>query len=232
MPIEMYDLAAADERVRFSPYCWRIRMALAHKGLETATIPWRFVEKEKIAFSSQGFVPVLVDGDRVVHDSWDIALYLDEAYADRPALMEGAQARALTGFVRDWTQGAVHPVILAAIMPDLFAALDERDKDYFRRTREQRFGKPLEQVGLPPERARAELARSLAPARACLRDQAFLCGRSPGFADYVLFGPFQWARAVSRLALLDENDALAAWLERMLDLFGGLARLAARTEPH
>ena len=34
-------------------------------------------------------VPVLRDGDRVVRDSFDIALYLDEAYPDRPSLFGG-----------------------------------------------------------------------------------------------------------------------------------------------
>ena len=34
----MHDLAGADPAVRFSPYCWRVRMALAHKGLDVETI--------------------------------------------------------------------------------------------------------------------------------------------------------------------------------------------------
>ena len=42
--IKMYDLAGADEKRRFSPYCWRIRMALAHKGLDVECMPWRFTE--------------------------------------------------------------------------------------------------------------------------------------------------------------------------------------------
>ncbi len=29
-------------------------------------------------------VPVLVDGDQVVHDSWQIAEYLDKTYTDKP----------------------------------------------------------------------------------------------------------------------------------------------------
>ena len=29
----LYDLAGADSTVRFSPYCWRIRMALLHDGV-------------------------------------------------------------------------------------------------------------------------------------------------------------------------------------------------------
>ena len=46
MNIKMYDLAGADANRRFSTYCWRIRMALAHKGLEVETIPWRFTDKD------------------------------------------------------------------------------------------------------------------------------------------------------------------------------------------
>ncbi len=33
MAITMYDLAGADPNRRFSPFCWRTKMALAHKGL-------------------------------------------------------------------------------------------------------------------------------------------------------------------------------------------------------
>ena len=56
MAIKLYDLAGAETDRRFSPYCWRARMALAHKGLEVETIPWRFTEKDAIAFSGQGRV--------------------------------------------------------------------------------------------------------------------------------------------------------------------------------
>lgn len=68
MTIRMYDLAGADPAVRFSPYCWRVRMALAHKGLDVETIPWRFSDKSVIAFSGQGAVPVVCDGDTVLHE--------------------------------------------------------------------------------------------------------------------------------------------------------------------
>src|SRR5436190_7008774 len=32
--ITLYDLAGAEAERRFSPFCWRTKMALAHKGLE------------------------------------------------------------------------------------------------------------------------------------------------------------------------------------------------------
>mgnify|MGYP003351918129 CR=1 FL=1 len=84
MVMTVYDLAGAEDGRRFSPYCWRIKMALAHKGLTAESIPWRFTEKERLAFSGQALVPVIEDGARVVSDSWTIAQYLDEAYPAHP----------------------------------------------------------------------------------------------------------------------------------------------------
>src|SRR6516225_8590565 len=89
MAIILYDLAGLEADRRFSPFCWRTRMALAHKGLEVETVPWRFTEKDKLPKPNRGRVPVIVDDDRVVHDSTAIADHLEERYPDRPALFGG-----------------------------------------------------------------------------------------------------------------------------------------------
>ncbi|MEC9368466.1 MAG: glutathione S-transferase N-terminal domain-containing protein, partial [Pseudomonadota bacterium] len=94
MAIKLFDLAGKDDALRFSPFCWRAKMALRHKGLPVEEIPWRFTEKDKIAQSGQGRVPVLVDGETWIHESWKIACHLDERYPDRPALMATAAERA------------------------------------------------------------------------------------------------------------------------------------------
>ena len=65
----LFDLCGIDEGLRFSPYCWRVRHALAHKGLDVETRPWRFTDKEALAFAHHDKVPVLVDGDTTVTDS-------------------------------------------------------------------------------------------------------------------------------------------------------------------
>ena len=72
MMLKLYDLAGAESDRRFSPYCWRVRMAIAHKGLDVETIPWRFSDKDVLTPSGQGKVPVLVHGDNWIHESWDI----------------------------------------------------------------------------------------------------------------------------------------------------------------
>jgi len=227
MTIKLYDLAAAEDDRRFSPYCWRISMALAHKGLAVKTIAWRFTERDAIAFSGSGTVPVIVDQGRAVADSWAIAQYLDEAYPDRPRLIEGEEARALMYFFKHWCERSLHGPVLRAVIMDLFNHLHEKDKPYFRASREKRFGKTLEEHGADRAGAIAALRSALDPLRPVLAEQPFVSGRrAPGFADYILFGSFQWPRAVSPVKLLESEDPVYAWRERMLDLYGGMARNA------
>src|SRR6266404_2538415 len=97
--MKLYDLAGAEDDLRFSPNCWRIKMALEHKGLAAETVPWRFVEKDIIAFSGQKLVPVLVDDDKAVSDSWEIAKYLESAYSDPAESLWRARGRRV-GAVR------------------------------------------------------------------------------------------------------------------------------------
>lgn len=226
MAIQLYDLAGQDDDHRFSPFCWRVKLALAHKGLDYETIPWRFTEKEAIAFSGQGLVPVIRDGETVVHDSWEIARHLDQAYLGRPALFDGPQAEALARFLAGWVGTQIQPLLLRLIIVDLFGCIHQGDRDYFRRTREARLGGPLEQVAMPPDEGLAELGRRLEPLRFTLRERPYLAGERPAFADYVVFGAFMWARCVSVLPLLAEDDPIHAWRERLLDAHGGLARQA------
>ncbi len=129
----LYDLAAADDKRRFSPYCWRIKMALAHKELEVETVPWRFTEKDVIAFSGQGRVPVLIDGDKVVADSWAIANDLEDRHPYRKSLFGDVSAHSPTLFVASWVDGVLQPAIAQFILADICAHLHEKDKVYFRR---------------------------------------------------------------------------------------------------
>ena len=198
-------------------------MALAHKGLAWRAIPWRFTEKDAIAFSGQSAVPVLVDDGEVVADSWRIALYLDRKYDSSP-LMDGAHARGSIFVLKNWLERAVHPAVLRVIVLDLYAHLHPQDKAYFRESREKRFGATLEAFAVDESGALVALRQALDPVRPVLAEQRFLGGAAPSFADYLLFGPFQWARVLSPKRLLDPEDPIFAWRERMLDLHGGLAR--------
>jgi glutathione S-transferase len=222
--IKMYDLAGADPDRRFSPYCWRIRMALAHKHLAVETIPWRYCEKAAIAHSGHDKVPVIEDGGRAVGDSWAIANYLEDAYPERPSLFGGAAARAIARFVNNWADTVQNPGIATFVASDIVGYLDPRDRDYFRESRSKRFGMSLEQFCANREARVAGFRQTLEPLRATLKSQPFLGGAAPLYPDYIVFGGFQWARTISGFELLEPADPIAHWRERMLDLYDGLAR--------
>ena len=221
--LRMYDLAGAEADRRFSPYCWRVKLAAAHKGLEIETIPWRFTEKETIAFSGQGLVPVLLDGKRVIHDSWTIAEYLEEKYSDRPSLFGGAPGKALSLFHASWANGFLQPAMMKFVVLDIWKHADANDKAYFRESREKRLGKTLEAAVASRDSEVAALRESLLPLRLALRAQPFLGGTQPFYADYAIFGSFQWCRCISDFQLLAPDDPIYAWCGRMLDLYDGLA---------
>jgi glutathione S-transferase len=224
--IQLYDLAAAEDDRRFSPYCWRVKMALKHKGLAFDSIAWRFTEKDRIAFTGSTTVPVIVDGKRAVYDSWEIAVYLDEAYPSRPGLFEGTESRALSQFLSHWAVRTLHPPLLRAILMDLYGHLHDKDRAYFRESREKRLGGRLEDVAGDPKKWLADFRGGLEPLRPGLVQDPFVAGKGPGFADYIVFGTFQWARSVSPLRLIEPDDPVYAWRERMLDLFDDYARQA------
>lgn len=226
MSLTLYELAGADAAVRFSPHCWKARMALAHKGLAAECRPWRFTDKPDIAFSGQGLVPVLVEDGTAISDSWRIALHLEARHPERPSLFGSEQGRALARFVNGWADSAVVAPLRPLLTLDIFLRVHEKDRAYFRASREARFGRPLEELDSDTAKNIADFRAALAPARTLLGDQPFLAGAAPAYADYALFGLFMWARCISEVRLLEEEDPVFGWRERLLDAFGGLARNA------
>ena len=105
--IALYDLSGGDGR-RFSPYCWRVQMALAHKQLDYRTVATRFADISSIGDGTQKTVPVIDDDGRMIADSWKIANYLEGQYPDRPSLFGGPAGHALTLFVQSWVFDVLH----------------------------------------------------------------------------------------------------------------------------
>ncbi|MDO8977690.1 MAG: glutathione S-transferase family protein [Afipia sp.] len=221
---KLFELCGTETERVFSPFCWRTRMALAHKDLKAETIPWRFSEKDAIAPHQSDKVPVFIDGDTSVADSWAIANYLEDTYPDRPSLFGGEGGRAMGRMLNWWGDTVVLGGIFPMIAADIHDHLRPADQAYFRKTREARLGKTLEQAAANRDEAVEAFRQSLTPMRLTLKTQAYLGGVSPNYADYIAFGPFQWARAISPFKLLKEDDPVHAWRERLLDAFGGMAR--------
>ncbi|MEM7129365.1 MAG: glutathione S-transferase family protein [Chloroflexota bacterium] len=225
MPILLYDLVGIDDR-RFSPACWRTRMALAHKGLEVETIPTRFTEIAAICDAEQKTVPVLDDNGTIVVDSWAIAQYLEETYPDKPSLFGGTSGSALTRFYDQWANTVLSRGLFNLVILDIYNHLTPEDKNYFRTSREKRIGRTLEEFQAGREDRLKGFRNSLFPLRFTVKEQPFLGGDQPLYADYLLFGGFQWARVVSDFALVEADDPVNGWFQRCLDLHDGLGRNA------
>ena len=224
MAIILYELCAGDESIRFSPHCWKVRMALAHKGLayETRATPFTAVPVINSGFSKT--VPVIDDGGRLVRESFDIAVYLEGAYPDRPTLFAGEGGRAHAKFVESWAITEVHPLLLTLIILDIYGRLAPADQAYFRKSREERLSKQLEAIQSGREHRVEAFREKLTPVRLMLKRQPYLGGEGPLFADYILFGALQWARVVSPFPVLAADDPVAEWFGRCLDLHQRLAR--------
>src|SRR5665213_2304788 len=86
MTFIMYERIGYQER-RPSPFSWRIRYAIAHKGIPVEFRTARFADVETIrALSGQDKVPIIVDDGAVIFDSWNIAVHLETRFPDRPSL--------------------------------------------------------------------------------------------------------------------------------------------------
>jgi glutathione S-transferase len=227
MTILLYDLVGSDPRRPFSPHCWKVAFALAHKGLDFQSVPTAFTAVPTVEGGVSKTVPVIRDGERVIADSFEIALYLEAAYPDRPSLFGGEGGKAMARFIERWSQQMVHPFLGAAVLMDIHDCLDAPDRDHFRRTREARFGRPIEDVPADRDARRDAFRAGLGPLRSMLTDQPFIGGDKPLFSDHIVAGAFQWVRVTSPYRPLAEDDPVGDWFERCLDLYGGLARRVA-----
>jgi glutathione S-transferase len=174
----------------------------------------RFVDKETIAVAKSQTVPVLVDGDAVVADSWRIAHYLEETYPERPSLFGGGAGRALARYFNNWCGLWLTPEIASFILFDMLDHVDEEDRDYLRRTREPRFG-PLAKLNETREARLPAFRKALDPLRLTVKQNGNLHGATPGMADFMVAAAFHWAEQSSRFALLDADDPLYSWSQRL-----------------
>lgn len=225
MAVQMYDLAGNDPGRRFSPFCWRIKLALAHKGLDFEAIPWRYADKSAIAFANWDRVPVLVDNGKPIVDSWPIAVHLENAYPAHPSLFDGSIG--LARFYNSWADMVLNPAIARMVVLDILNHLTPTDQPYFRETREQRLGMRLEDAARDRESRLPAFRQLLEPLRQTLSAQPFLGGDAPLHPDFIVFGSLMWPRCISELRLLEPADSVNTWSERLLERFA-IARDAPR----
>ena len=164
-------------------------MALAHKGLSAETIPWCFTDKAAIAPHKSDKVPVLLDGETSVANSWAIANYLEDNYPDRPSLFGGEAAAPWARMMNWWGDVGVVGGMFPLIVADIPAHLKPVDAGLFPQHRARRGSARRWKRSLAGRDKSVEgFRRSLDPMRLTLKTQPFLGGAAPNYADYIVFG--------------------------------------------
>lgn len=193
-----------------SPFVWRIRCALEHKGLPWTSTPLGFTDPRK------GFrtFPALRHDDLVMDGSWDIACYLEDHFADLPSLF-GPGGREHAAFMAHWVDSQLLAPVFRCIVLDIHDAARPADQPYFRESREKRVGDTLEAAQAKHRERGNPLPPLLEPARRHFATQPFLHGEAPLYGDFCLFGTFQWSRGCSDYRFLEDGDPVLDWLGRM-----------------
>ena len=121
-----------------SPFVWRVRYALAHKGLTFESMPLGFTDIPKVFAGRYKTVPVLAENDQMIVDSWSIVDHLERANPDRP-LFSGPEEYAMVRLFDAYFTVEMLRKLFALYALDIHNAARPEDRAYFRESREQRF---------------------------------------------------------------------------------------------
>ena len=223
--LRLYELMLENGRSA-SPYVWRTRFALAHKGLAFQSVPLGFTEIPEAFGGRFKTVPVIRYRDDLLGESWDIAEYLDRTFPEQPRLFSGPAEFAMVKLFDAWLHGAVLRRLFRIYVLDIHNAARPQDRAYFRRSREQWMkGLTLEEFTADRALRLPEVRQAFDPLRAQLASYPFVGGATANYADYIALGVLQWIASVSTLPLFAADDeVLRQWVERGLDLHGGAGR--------
>lgn len=115
---------------------YRVRIALALKGLAYETVPVNLLAAEQKSseykhVNPQGLVPALEDGGQILGQSLAIMEYLDEAYPNTPALLPtDIKSRAIVRALAQLVACEIHPLNNLRVLQHLTGVmgLSENDK--------------------------------------------------------------------------------------------------------
>jgi len=217
-PVEFFDIASKTG-ASWSPNTTKTRLVLNYKSIPHSTTWLSYPDIAPTLSSLQvppatsgrakHTCPAIRHGTVVLQDSWPIAVHLDQAFPSSLSIFPTAGALPLAQLVHQHLYQRVVPtLVLGLLLPKIPAILEERGADYFRRTRSEWFGKPLDQ--LRPEdpedswkRLEEELAifsdalTGLVPSSSgsvvrVERPGPFFLGDVPSYADFILVAFFAW----------------------------------------
>jgi glutathione S-transferase len=221
--ITFYDLALSTGAT-ISPFVWATKYALKHKGFDLDVVPGGFTGILDRTGGKTERLPAIVDDGEWVLDSWGIVEYLDAKYPDRPALIPHPSVGATLKALDHWFWNAAVGPWMFCFCADYRDLSLPQDHEYVTHSREKMLGRKLEEVQAGREERLPKISAALEPLRAALGQSQWLGGDAPNYADYRILGGVLFTASVCKVPVLAEDDPLRGWIERCLDLYGGLGR--------
>jgi glutathione S-transferase len=211
--ITLFDIATEAD-LRPSPFCWRAKLALHHKGLQFESRGTVYSQIPSIGDGSFKTLPVLDDHGTWVGGSLAIAEYL-ESKTPAASLFPNDPQRLFSQFVEEWVETTLQAQIFPLVALRAYECFSPTEREYYRSTRERRLGTTLERARDLSVPNIATITNSFEPLRRILKTRPFLAGANPAYVDYLVFGALKWPRVISEDPLLKEDDVVADWYERI-----------------
>ncbi len=212
--LKLYDLSGRND-LRFSPPCWNVKLCLIQNNIEFITIPVKFTDKDKIAFSNQKLVPILEYKDGFICDSWNIINWLNENYPEKK-IFKNNTSKNFSYYLYLWTSRQLLPILFKIIAHEIPNVLDGKDVEYYLRTREERIKGPITKFVPLISSSIEEFRKTIDPIRKIIIKDGFISGKQPGIEDCIFFGNLKWVEICSRCELLEDEDPVNKWYKRLI----------------
>jgi len=212
-----------DEKFPLDPYSWQVRFSINHvkANCEFIKVPW---DQTPDILELKNEAPVLIDGERIIKGSFEIAKYLERNFTDSPSLFGGAAGLGASKFIDFWSFDVLLEEVYALIMVDLAEealTIDSVRRSLWENKINFLWGstKLSELKELRSERRKYLQEVILRPLRKTITANPFLGGDFPSYSDYSVAGIFYWARTLSCFEILESGDPVFSWLEEVLNLY-------------
>ena len=211
--LKLFDLSGKND-LRFSPPCWNVKLCLILNNIEFLTIPVRFTDKDKIAFSKQKLVPILDYKEGFVSDSWNIINWLNENYPEKKIFINNS-SKNFSYFLYLWTSRQLLPILFKIIAHEILNVLEGDDIDYYIKTREERINGPITKFVPYVSSSIKKFRKVIDPIRKIIIDNDYISGKNPGIEDCIFFGNLKWVDVCSPCNLLENEDPVYQWYKNL-----------------
>lgn len=222
MSILLYEHVAKNGQV-VDPYSWRVRLALSHMNIKVKRVPISLYKfREKFKNENLSILPAIVDGNRKIETSWEVATYLERNFPEAPTIFGGEVGTHLAKFIHAWAEKNILKHLYALIGDKVYEILEKDDQPLFKEFLESKYNLRYDLLGHQNDNKLLKFRQSLDPFRLAMLDRPYLSGEMPAYADFILYGPLMWAEEIFGDKILESNDIISLWKSKMDELFSHL----------